>query len=135
MQLFQAPKVLVVTGSSEKDSENEIRAVMKLCNGEHPNIIKVLRRGQLPPPNSDRYYFDMELCQWNLEIGIQRLWQPSDKSREFSDPNFGPSVPVDRASKMKYVWSIMRQIADGVTFKLIICTITIGTPPWFPGLI
>lgn len=43
---------------------NEVRAIDKLCKHRHENIVTVLRHGWL---NSSYYFFDMELCEMNLE--------------------------------------------------------------------
>ena len=60
-----------------EEMNSEIRAVVKLCTpGGHKNIIAVLRHGKLP--NSHYYFFDMELCEFNLEQYINLLWQPTD---------------------------------------------------------
>ena len=53
--------------------ENEMRAISKLCNpGANSNIVSVLKWGRLRA--SPYFFFDMELCDFNLETYISRLW-------------------------------------------------------------
>jgi len=94
------------------DVQNEIRAVDKLCEmGSHQNIVSVLQHGRLN--NSASYFFDMELCDFNLETYAQTLWpqttweamlKPDDKSI------------VDLNMRIKQIWKVMKEIACGVLF-------------------
>src|SRR5437667_8853311 len=53
--------------------ENEARTVTKLCKPlGHANIISVLRHGYLQ--NKTYFFFDMELCQLNLDSYIKCKW-------------------------------------------------------------
>ena len=92
-----------------EDIINEARAMFKLCGyGFHENLISVLRWGKLD--QSPYYYFDMELCDFNLNDYIQG--KPL--------PEFFPQVlkTVISASEMRLsnLWNIMEQIAKGVEF-------------------
>ena len=96
-----------------EDIRNEERAVLKLCGaGVHPNIVTVLRLGLLR--NSPYYFFDMELCDYNLEMYIQALWKPTNLEMSSLDSSNKPTV--DPEPRMRFVWSIMSQIASGVGF-------------------
>lgn len=71
MQLF-ARKIIRLFGGVPRQSEiartveNEVRAVRKLCApGAHPNVVAVLRHGEVA--DTAMFYFDMELCQGNLQ--------------------------------------------------------------------
>jgi len=89
--------------------ENEIRAIKKLCSGSHPNIVEVLRIGEL---NKLSYYFiDMELCDISLYEYIYR-----DDSKPL--PDAVPYFIKDATSQVKelQIWNIMTQIANGVAF-------------------
>ena len=46
--------------------KNEIRAVTKLCDGSHPNIIRVFTSGLLRPTLS-LFFIDMQYCEGNLK--------------------------------------------------------------------
>jgi serine/threonine protein kinase len=70
--------------------ENEQRAVVKLCQDSHKNLVAILGLGKF---DSSHYYIDMELCQSDLEQYIQTS-----------------NVEIDR------IWGIMRDISDGVAF-------------------
>ena len=55
-----------VLGRVKKDDvDNEVRALKKLCQNQHPNIVQVFDYGQLHP-DSTIYYIDMELCDISL---------------------------------------------------------------------
>lgn len=56
--------------TTEEEIKNEVRAVEKLCNGSHPNIVKVFRHGRLRTEHSV-YFIDMEWCDMNLDEFIK----------------------------------------------------------------
>jgi serine/threonine protein kinase len=76
---------------------NEVRAIDKLCKERHENIVAVFGHGWL---NSSYYYFDMELCDVNLEHYI------SGKQG---------SAIVEPYNNTK-VWDIITQITAGLDF-------------------
>jgi serine/threonine protein kinase len=78
---------------------NEIRAITKLCDGNHINIIKVLRCGEYQ--DSSYAYIDMELCSLNLEEYLKSKWI---------------LYPVDGVPDEAGIWNIMTQIANGLAF-------------------
>jgi serine/threonine protein kinase len=55
---------------TEDDIKNEARAIDKLCQTPHDNIIKIFQHDRFSP-ESPVYFFDMELCELNLEQYIQ----------------------------------------------------------------
>jgi len=68
---------------SEKEVQNEIHAVNKLCSESvaHENVVAVYRYGNLV--NSPAvYFFDTELCKFNLDTYIPRLWEPTSPLRK-----------------------------------------------------
>jgi len=75
---------------SGSNVENEHRAVVKLCQDSHKNLVAVFGLGKF---DSSHYYIDMELCQSDLENYIQTS-----------------TIEIDR------IWGIMRDICDGVAF-------------------
>ena len=95
-----------------EDVQNEVRAVLKLCApGTHENIVVVLRHGTLF--NSPYYFFDMQLCDFNLESYSQRLW------KHIHDESTGMTSRGNISyynTRLLDVWIIMRQIANGVAF-------------------
>jgi len=100
-------------GSLEpEDVRNEVRAVEKFCQpgGKCQNIVVVLRHGLLP--NSPYYYFDMELCDFNLERFADNLWKPAAWEEMLGRARFD----VDIDSRMKRVWGIMSHVASGVQY-------------------
>jgi serine/threonine protein kinase len=48
-----------------KDIDNEVRAIDKLCRNLHPNIVQVFDHGHLKQ-DSAFYFMDMELCDFSL---------------------------------------------------------------------
>jgi serine/threonine protein kinase len=56
---------------TQKDIEVEVNAITKLStSGGHSNIVAILAHGTLP--DSNYYYIDMELCDFNLEHYIYK---------------------------------------------------------------
>jgi serine/threonine protein kinase len=64
----------------QKDIDNEIRAATRLCQSSHPNIVPVLRLGQLIP-DSILHYIDMELCSVSLESYMAKQEAVADLPR------------------------------------------------------
>jgi len=106
-----ARKVLDLGGWLAKPEviANETRAIKKLCSGSHPNIVEVLRIGELK--NSAYYFVDMELCDINLQDYIHR-----DDSKPL--PEAIPYFVKNATSQVKalQIWNIVKQIATGVAF-------------------
>lgn len=101
-----------IVNCSVDEFKNEKRAVIKLCMGTpHINIVFVLRLDVLP---SQRCFIDMELCDYNLETYMKRLWEPTDlESRFLGAKN---DCAIDPILRLKYIWIIMRDIASGVSY-------------------
>lgn len=78
---------------------NEVRVIDKLCKNKHENIVMVMRHGWL---NSSFYFFDMELCNMNLEEWIRS----TGKKRGLTGVG---GYDVD-------VFNIMKQITSGIGF-------------------
>lgn len=77
-------------------------------DGAHENVIAVLRHGKFL--RISHYYIDMELCPYNLKQYLDRMWTFNGLV------DFHPGLPVERAPRMRNVWNIMKQIAEGVKF-------------------
>lgn len=70
-ECFARKLLRVIVGNvTEKDIENERRAIGKLCDTPHDNIIKIFQHGRFHN-QSPLYSFDMELCEINLEEYIR----------------------------------------------------------------
>ena len=88
-------------GIQMSEIQNKFRAAAKLCRpGAHENVVAVFRWGTLQ--GSPCHFIDMDLCEYNLGTYISKkeLAPIEDKSR-FS---------------MNQAWSIMSQIANGVSY-------------------
>ena len=97
------------------DIQNEIRAIQKVCSeqGTHQNIVKVLKHGNIR--SGEYIYIDMELCAINLENYIPILWKPSKEERaKMRQTGVTRIYALDL--RMRYVWVVMMQIANGITF-------------------
>lgn len=82
-------------GLTYDDIMNEVRAIDKICKQITDHIVTVLRHGWL---DSSFYYFDMELCEFNLEQYI-------------SGSNGGLMVFDDIMT-----WDILKQITLGLNY-------------------
>ena len=96
-----------------EELENEIRAIGKLCVGEvHKNVVTVFQHGNLP--KSHYYFFDMELCNFNLENYLQRLWEPTND--ETMSVKSQSRAIIRWSTRMNSVLNIMSQIACGLEY-------------------
>ena len=82
---------------------NERRAITKLCNGEHENIVEVFKLGEFA--DSSHFFIDMELCDINLEGYNKSCWTMSVLADD--------SLLGSREMEM---WNIMTQISNGVAY-------------------
>lgn len=98
---------------TSEDIQNELGAIEKIRTAGHENMVKVLDHGTLNNSRSS-YFCDMELCDFNLDIYIRRLWQPSELAHMLFD--LCNETIVDQESRMRYVGVIMGQIASDVHF-------------------
>jgi serine/threonine protein kinase len=108
-----ARKFIRPVGSDAYDEFiNEARAILKLCGyGNHDNIIALLDWGKLG--ESPYYFFDMELCNFNLDDYIQGKEIP-----EFCQHDLKPSkaVKLPLEARLWNLWNIMEQVARGVEY-------------------
>src|SRR5271156_5768013 len=95
---------LIHTGRiREHEIEQEVKALQKLCRTGHPNIVTVLRLGQLPA--SPLFFIDMELCPMSLE---EYLYPPSPQKTDERIPQYIKNgKPPSRA---KQIWTVMYDI-------------------------
>lgn len=84
--------------------KNEMRAITKLCNGEHKNIVEVFNLGEFADLSYS--FIDMELCDMNLETYNKSSWMMSIVATDDSSRGF-------REMEM---WNIMAQIASGISY-------------------
>lgn len=101
-----ARKVMRVGGGIQmSEIQNEFRAAAKLCRpGAHENVVAVLRWG--PLPGSPCHFIDMDLCEYNLGTYISYL---------SGEKNLALIEDKSRFS-INQMWSIMSQIANGVSY-------------------
>jgi serine/threonine protein kinase len=90
---------------------NEERAMLKLCNGTHPNIISVIKLG-LFQHLSHFFFIDMELC----DLSLREYLYPNANTNysAIGLPPFLKDLP--QSSKATHIWNIMKQISAGVEF-------------------
>lgn len=104
-----ARKLLHIPGPDQRDIDNEVRAIMKLCRKGHKNIVSVLKFGELP--NSAYYFIDMELCDLNLGTYIHRIEPPNPLE---SLPYFIKDASADLRTMQ--IANIMSQVAGGIKY-------------------
>lgn len=97
-----ARKLLRLAHPEPRTARNELRAIKKLCDGRHRNIIKVFESGDLP--DASHVFIDMELCSMNLD--------QYNKSIRMA-VLVHDSVTSLRSEQ---IWNIIIQIADGLAF-------------------
>jgi serine/threonine protein kinase len=85
-------------------AQNEIRAIRKLCNGKHKNIIEVFAIGEFA--DSMYTFIDMEICDLNLEDYNKNIWM-TNLVHENLDL---------KGVKELQACNIMKQISDGIVF-------------------
>ena len=92
---------------TQKDIDNEKRAINKLCLSSHPNIVQVFKHGSLAEITAF-YFIDMELCDCNLEeyIHNKRAVPRLLSLKNAINHGLGPL----------YVCRITQQITDGLKF-------------------
>jgi serine/threonine protein kinase len=107
---------LLRKGVPKEDIENEIRAIEKLCdNGGNANIVQVLRLGEF---YGTPLFIDMELCDMSLETYIQTYIGSTSAGPNNPIPASVPQYVKDIPSALRasQIWSIMGQIACGLSF-------------------
>jgi serine/threonine protein kinase len=85
-----------------RTARNELRAIKKLCDGGHKNIIKVFDFGDLP--DASHVFIDMELCSLNLD--------------EYNKSVRTAFLVHESVSSLRseQIWDIIIQIADALAF-------------------
>ena len=93
----------------EKEIRNEIRVIDKLGrNGGHANIVTVSGHGWL---NENQYFFDMELCIFDLEDYIQSNPQEILGMSTFFEPSL-----MDGERGCLAFWGVIKQILSGLEY-------------------
>ena len=79
-QVFARKIIRPFAGVTRDDIMNEVRAIDVICHAQHAHIVEVLYHGWL---GSSFYYFDMEVCNLNLEQYISKAnnFMPYDDSK------------------------------------------------------
>jgi len=96
--------MLHVLSLEEPVVQKEVEAVKKLCGPDtHANIVQVLKHGLMS--NSIFYFFDMELCDFNLHDYIHSESPLGDHES---------SVYFTRAAVQ--IWNILSQIVCGLEY-------------------
>ncbi len=97
-----------------REWENEKRAVEKLCHvNAHPNIVALLRTGELPSSGAPIYYLDMELCDLNLASYISRDWTKADRRKVMTFVDI-EQLPLN--FQLDQISGIMKDVASGLAF-------------------
>jgi serine/threonine protein kinase len=101
----------LIREASEEDISNEVRAITKLCNAAHPNIVEVYFHGCIMNTCLYGYFIDMEYCAVNLQTHMQHMPTPPLPylaANQKEDPVYWEGVAE--------VTSILAAIACGLAF-------------------
>jgi serine/threonine protein kinase len=91
---------------TKEDVDNEIRALKKLCQNGHPNIVQVFEYGQLNPDGAV-YFIDMELCDVSLEKYLQGA--EIDDAISWETVRKQDEIP-------SHAYNILQQILNGLIY-------------------
>jgi serine/threonine protein kinase len=91
---------------TKADVDNEVRALKKLCQNQHPNIVQVFDYGQL---NTDGtiHFIDMELC--DISLGNYLLGQELKDVISWTTVREQEEIPT-------HAYNILQQILNGLLF-------------------
>jgi serine/threonine protein kinase len=64
--------------------------------------------------NAPSYFFDMELCDFNLDTFAKTLWEPAPYEKLLFDS--GPATADNIELRIKQILHIMEQIGAGLQF-------------------
>ena len=102
-----ARKVIRAFGAVTKDDvDNEVRALKKLCQNQHPNIVQVFDYGELNP-DSAVHFIDMELC--DISLGNYLDGQELKDGVSWATVKEDEDVPA-------HGYNILQQILNGLLY-------------------
>jgi serine/threonine protein kinase len=90
--------------------DNELRVVAALCTRPPRNIVEVLRLGKLT--NSDVYFIDMELCDFNLFHYIRRQW----KDGHYCIRHLSTLGELSASAQLSQIHAILLDLVYGLRF-------------------
>ena len=105
LQVIARKLIRLLGNVTKRDADNEVRALKKLCQNNHTNIIQVFNYGQL---NSDGavYFIDMELCDMSLENYLQ--------GQELEHVSWAAIRAQEEV--LSHAYNILQQILNGLIF-------------------
>jgi serine/threonine protein kinase len=112
-----ARKVVYLRSDDDSDLLNELRAVGKLCNKYHKNIVEVLAHGKLQ--TAPLYAIDMELCHMSLEKFIKGDFDGIQTPQKSGIPSIyqrGSLGCSEMIKKWRDIIGIMTDILRGLKF-------------------
>jgi serine/threonine protein kinase len=96
----------------------EVNAVIKITkSGHHENIVTIFSHGSLP--DSNYYYIDMELCDFNLEdyiCGRRSLSLEYHAESIIHMQKRSDMINTDPLSKNQAAWTAMVHMNEGLCF-------------------
>jgi len=96
---------------TEKDIQDEVRAVTKICTSpENKNIVSVFTHGRLP---SSCYFFDMQLCDFNLQ---QWLYSPGAATRTALSRHLEMYLCSSSQRQMAEILHVMTDTSSGLDY-------------------
>jgi serine/threonine protein kinase len=91
---------------TQDDVDNEVRALKKLCQNQHPNIVQVFAYGELNP-DSAVHFIDMELC--DISLGNYLDGQELKNGVSWATVKEDEDVPA-------HGYNILQQILNGLLY-------------------
>jgi len=98
---------IVVKALDPMASENEQRAIKKLCDGRNENMVDVFGVGTFVHNDASYMYIDQELCDFTLSDYIE--WN-AKTIKALHDPK------TEMIASKSSTWNIMKQITSGLAF-------------------
>ena len=91
---------------TKDDVDNEVRAIRKLCQNQHPNVVQVFDYGQLNP-DSMIHFIDMELC--DISLANYLLGQELSGFASWTTIREQDEIPT-------HAYNILQQILNGLLY-------------------
>ena len=91
---------------TKDDVDNEVRAIRKLCQNQHPNVVQVFDYGQLNP-DSMIHFIDMELC--DISLANYLLGQELSGLASWTTVREQDEIPT-------HAYNILQQILNGLLY-------------------
>lgn len=109
---------------TDKDVQNELRAIDKLCqDNSHPNLVSVWGHGQFFDSNArlSWFYMDMELCDFDLHAAIQNrqllfLVKNPAQATATDLRTFSVQYMLSREDELECLMKLLSDVTSGLAY-------------------